>query len=284
MQIQFPVEVELEVLQYLEPSFSHGKLEWRSVTSTLVSCCLVCKAWRPICQKYLMKIVHLRSRKQLEGIVPVLHSAIHLGTSTRKLDLLPVKGEQPFHHVVPFYLATKLPSLERLQINGKTEAGFFPVHASLPMQLNQFRLVTSLALYSCLFQSFWDFRRVIVAFPALASLNISYTTWPDPFQRIGRPPPLLFTAQKLVEVSWNGNIGWQVVFLWATTLKPQALKVDPVTYGQLCPVFTVDYARFIGEIIMSSKQAKSKLQNHLHWSFDSKGHQCEPLLCLFNLC
>ncbi len=163
-----PPNLQTRILGYIEGEYFIIK----DRTTTLATCCLVCQAWLRICQKALMMTITLRSLTHLKSLVAMLPSTTHpIGTYVIELSLASDE-DKPFHHIVPLYLASKLISLQQLNLQGKGGGSAFVVHPSSVMHFTRFRAVTTLKLFHMTFQSFWNFRRFLASLPALSDLHI----------------------------------------------------------------------------------------------------------------
>ncbi len=145
-----------------------------------------------------------------------------------------------FYRMAPFYLAAKLPSLQRLVIDGgdqpfanlhwqhKARLGrTYLGHPSLSMYLKHFRNVTELRLSYITFQSFWDFRRFLDSLPALARLHVDQVNLPrsDPFRRPdGRVQSLFSPPQHLTQFSISAPLCWNPLWIWVVPSTPRYRK------------------------------------------------------------
>ena len=94
------------------------------------------------------------------------------------------------------------------------------------MQLRHFGTVASIKLYDVVFQSFWDFRRFIVAFSALSYLeidNVQLRSSPS-FQLPGVLPSLLPGACNLSTLCIYNIKSWNPLWLWVTTIRRKYSK------------------------------------------------------------
>lgn len=264
-----PLKLQVEVLGHLR--------EWsgwcaNEDSETLLSCCLVCKAWCRIAQRKLLtgSNISIYNHKQLERVVASLSSATHpIGTYVTHLSL-----QREMCDIAPFYLATKLSSLRRLNINGYYPHNLFVVRSLLVMHLKHFQTVTELMLSDVQFQSFWDFCRLIVALPALSTLrlwNVYLLTSNPPRSSYGRLPSLSTFPQKFIDLSviligigWN----WNPLWMWATPFQTRHR-----------PFITRHDADVIWEFIQfvhsSDSDRKWSQCSKIMWSFDESHQQCE---------
>lgn len=190
-------------------------------TQTLASCCLVCKAWFRICHPQLARVISLRTPRQLQSLAVALSSATHpIGAHTTELS---IPADSGCHVALP-YLSTKLPSLRYLAIEG------YPTdrYPSLVTHLQHFRTVTQLRLSQLSFYSFWDFRCVVLALPALSELHIHAVDLPDsnPFQGPSGSVPSLFSApQTLRQLHIDGQVWWNPLWIWVAHSQTQYRKL-----------------------------------------------------------
>ncbi len=209
-----PLNVQLEVLGHVPPW--DWDPEHKQMTRPLISCSLVCKAWCRICQRKLLRNVKIWNKEELERLVALLSSATHpIGTYIIQLSLW-----NDLCQIALLYLATKLPSLRCLDLGSSyPRAGPFIIRSSDVMHLKHFRTVTELRLYGVDFQSFWDFRRLIVALPALSTLRLDRISLVEsnPSQKPNWGIPSLFTfPQHLTCVTVHNFQDLNLLYMWAT--------------------------------------------------------------------
>lgn len=294
-------ELQLQVIGHLE----WGAEETRDRMRTLVACCLVCRAWFRVCQKALLGNISLFTLEQFRGLVSTLTSSIHtLCASVVKVRFIGDTADC-FYRMAPFQLATKLPSLQYLVIDGgdhpftdlhwqhKARLGrTYLGHSSLCMHLRQFESVTELRLSHITFQSFWDLRRFIVALPALSNLHIDRVDFPcsDPFRRPdGRIPSLFSGPQKLTQFSITVPVGWNPLWVWVL---PSQTRYQKFRHPLLHPSLTLHEAETIWKLVTLEKDIdKSVTYWHynvqfcfmFHWSHDERHQQCKLTSTLRNL-
>lgn len=264
-----PLKLQGKVLGHLEePTKWYGWMADDDVR-TLLSCCLVCKAWCRICQKKLLKFLSILNRTKLERVVASLSSATHpIGTCVTRLIL-----SRDTCHIAPFYLATKLPSLRHLVIHGPYH-GPFVVRSSLVVLLKYFKTVNELSLFGVRFQSFWDFRRLVVALPALSTLHLEDVDLLDsnpPRSSYGRLRSLSTFPQNLIDLSVilkGSDCNWNPLWMWATPFQ---------TRHQ--PLLTRHDADVIWEFIqfVHSSSWRHK-RSRIMCSFDESHQQCERVI------
>lgn len=267
-----PFELQMQVLDYLEWDESDYRIGSRE--QTLVSCCLVCRAWRSICQRALLRTISLQTHRQLQSLREALSSATHSSTYTTKLSL---NNREHIYRVAPIYLATKLLCLRHLLVLGPFGGNTpFVFHSSIIMHLKHFRTITELRLLHITFQSFWDFRRFVVALPALSRLHMMEVglSGSDPFLgRNGRIPSLLLTPRNLTHV--DQPIGsrysedWNPFWIWVAPL--QSRRREPKN-PQFRPSLTPRDANTIKELVELDSEV---FHGAFDWSCNEKEGQCK---------
>lgn len=269
-----PFELHLEVLKSL---VSHTWDPGDRVR-TLATCSLVCWDWCRLCQIGLMRAISLRSRRQLTKLVTSLSSATY--PSGAHVIELSLAGED-IHHIAPVYLATKVPSLRRLVIDGgpkldhQTIPKLYPVPSLLTMHLNHFRAVTELCLSNVAFQSFWDFRRLIVALPTLSNLRLSniHLPIPSPFRRHGGRVPSLYTSPRnLSHLYIRSEIDWNPLWIWVIPFQTRPHKSRNL---HLHPVLTPHDA----ETIWKLSNLDERLDEiSFDWLYNEEQQRCESFV------
>lgn len=283
MSHSLPLELQFKVLSYLAiPGFASDDTsevvfsifrDHLPFRSALITCCLVCGAWLPICQRMLLHTVYLSSYDQFKGFCDRLSSTgSPISAHTTSLALLSefdTHNDKPFYHLAPLFLMTKLPFLQRLWIWGGCKIKTpFVVRSVLTMHLNNFQAVTFLGLRFLKFQSFWDFRRLVVAFPNLIYLTLEAVMLHnlDPFQQHGRIPSLGPGAQKLMYLSFDTCFGWDPLWLWVVSRPPQhrhVQNVRPYPMLSLCDI----------QIIRGTSE-RGNFNSSIKWEHnDSEGQQ-----------
>lgn len=298
---QLPLELQAHILGHLEMGPALDRAQ------TFLACCLVCRAWFQICHRMLPKVTWLRTPRQLESLVATLSSSTHpIGAYIIELRL-----DDPLYRVAPLYLAPKLPSLRRLVINGDNQpispglwwrttqrrVSHYLGHPSLSMYLKHFRSVTDLTISFVMFQSFWDFRRFVVALPVLASLHLEEVHMPgsDPFQRPDGRVPSLFSAPRnlnqLSTVSYGSDLEWNPLWIWVTPLQARHRKLESL---ESHPFLTSHDAEVIRELLecrenlrnrnsfynMLPRQGDAMRNVTLDW-FHNEEQQCKPVASLY---
>lgn len=242
---------------------------WRTDDNarTLLSCCLVCKAWCQVCQRKLLRVeeVHIGDHRQLENFVGLLSSSAvnPIGTYVTQLSLYGNMCQ-----IAPFYLATKLSSLRRLAIKYSID------RSSLIMHLKLFRTVTELKLESVTFQSFWDFCHLVVTLPALSILRLGnvrlLNSESSPFGTPdGRVPSFFNLPRNLHYLSIafpSRNWNWNPLWIWAT---PSRTRHRPFL------------TRHDADVIWALVWSVGQCGDIFKWLFDEDHHQGEYCLLSF---
>lgn len=249
-----PLELQIQLLRYLgrEPRFPQ-------VTKALASCCLVCHAWSSICQIYLLESVRLASGEQMRHVVLAMsYTTKPIGSYVKRLRIDSSTNDGPFHHLVPYYMARRLPYLTGLSIFGATtNTDLFPIPKQFTMYLSHFRCLSSLFLCRYHFQTFWDLRRFVVTLPMLLDLTLIGVTWPQFSDDLQMTPSLPSSARRLQRVNCGTrSASREVLWLWATSVKPSGLGHPAAHSMDILPAFTirdvVAIGRYIGQISESS--------------------------------
>ncbi len=280
MPCLLPFELQSKVLGYI----ASNNWGFKERTQILASCCLVCKIWCHICQKELSRI-SLRTYDQLESLVTTLSSSTHpISTHITELSLDTPEGEdEPFYHVPLLYLAMKLPSLRRLVVNGSDQPSttlqdgaryVYLGHSSVVMQLKHFRTVTEFSLSNITFQSFWEFRRVIVALPALQRLHIGWVGLPDsdPFQMPhGSVPSLLSAPRNLTRLLVEISEQWNPLWIWVT---PSQTRQRELRNAYLRPFLTPRDAEILQKLVTNNAMI---FEGTFDWSFNEEHKRCKSI-------
>ena len=201
---QLPLELQFLILHHLGGllSYYYHSHSW---LSTLATCCLVCRTWFPVAQRYLLERVTLRSDKHLKQLVSRKSTSSDPIGLVKELEILSgVKYHQrPFHHLVPLYTTNRLLCLKRLAFWGSKGDGrkdVFLVSTQFRMHLSCLRHVTYMELANFHFQLFWDLQHFVITLPALSFLFMRVVTWPQFSNGLGGAPFLpfiVFTLRKI---------------------------------------------------------------------------------------
>lgn len=260
-----PFELHIQILDHLKSSGSQ----------TLVICCLVCKAWLQYCRPEVSRTISLRAHIQLKRLKAALSSSTYpIGSYTKELILA---GDEQIYHIAPIYLARKLPALQRLAVILGEESGTrsFAVHPSVNQYLKHFRTVTELELSLMTLQSFWEFRRFVVALPALSYLHLDSVEMSSshPFSRPdGRRPQLLSAPKSLIHLSFH-LVKWNPLWVWIIPSQNQRHEPrDP----RLRPSLTPHEARTIWELFrLPYRNGNDSLNGSFGWSYKEEYQQCK---------
>lgn len=289
MPPRLPIELQILILYHLG-----SEHRYPGVTDTLARCCLVCRAWFPFCREFFWMYIQLLSGKQMAGVISAMSSTTNfLGSYTKELHVLSMTNSRyvrPFHHLVPYYLAQKLPHLENLTFLGTTMNGnmqAFPVSTQLTMHLSQFEHVTSLYLGRFHFHSFWDLRRFVVALPVISHLKLARVTWPQFFEDLQRVPSLPFIANKLQEINCADiTVLHEVLWFRVTSRRVSSLEGQRMG-GHLaedrgCPAFTTRDAAAIGKFISQISRSRDQ-RVKLEYLKQDQCCDCSSIITLDNL-
>ena len=282
------MELQFLILHHLGGllSYYYHSHSW---LSTLATCCLVCRTWFPVAQRYLLERVTLRSDKHLKQLVSRKSTSSDPIGLVKELEILSgVKYHQrPFHHLVPLYTTNRLLCLKRLAFWGSKGDGrkdVFPVSTQFRMHLSCLRHVTCMELANFHFQSFWDLRRFVVALPALSSLSMRVVSWPQFSDGLGRVPSLPFSARTLRKIDCVMSSGSpDVPWFWVTTHKLPSLEHQMVAEYHIedrYPAVTVKDAAIIGRYI---HKLGSGLFLNFEWTYSREYRCCRLLLYSHNV-
>ncbi len=214
-----------------------------------------------------------------------------IGTFIVELSFPSNDGVNPLYHIALFYLAKKLPSLRSLVIDGGDTPDIddphllsplsrtatqltYHAHSSLIAHLKHFSTVTQLRLSHMMFQSFWDFRRFIIAFPELSTLHLDRVDLPGsyPFQRRdGRVPSLLSVPQNLTSISAYG-MKWNPLWIWV--VPPQTRHRRP-RIPHLLPSLTPHEAEAVYKLVVSLKFGHYRLNGAFDWMYNEEHQRCK---------
>ncbi len=273
MSCPLPLKIQIKVLGHLSPS-SLDYIDGGYVrgSQTLLSCCLVRKDWRRVCQRKLLSAVFIWNHRELNRLVASFSSAAHpIGTYVTYLSL-----DEDVSHVAPFYLAQKLSCLRHLDISSY-HRGPFVVRSSLAMHIKHFRTVTELSLNRVTFQSSWDFCRLIVGLSALSTLRLKHVDLLDsnPLRRHDGSESVLslFTFPRdltYLHVTPSSNLN--PLWMWAT---PSQIRHREPANPRFRPFLTRCNADGIWEFVEYLFHYGRYIGNTFKWSFDEDHQQCE---------
>lgn len=266
-----PLELHLQVLRYVVTN----DWEVEDRIRALSACCAACRTWYHFCKgKFHTAVLHTRRRLN-KFRTSLSSSTSSIGIGVTKLTLA---GNEHIFHFAPIYFARKLPSLQHLVIEGaqqpdpfektKQSDPFVP-HDSLLMALGQFKTVTELSLSRLTFQSFWHFRRFIVALPELSHLRLSNVHLPDldPFNQ--RVPSLYSTPQNLTNIFVKPSIAWNPLWLWTLPL-----HTLPRSTGNSHPhpFLTPSVGGIIAKL---AKLERAWSRSDFNWMYTEEHQQCK---------
>ncbi|KAI0705270.1 hypothetical protein C8T65DRAFT_809800 [Cerioporus squamosus] len=199
-QVEIKPQLPIEVFECIIEAMYNERYSYVSVASTtLASCALVCRAWRPRAQRVLFEFVLLRDKDGLYRFRELLDTSPELGTYVHTLEL---RGHLhvPYSPAVLFLtvLRGKLPNLLGLHIygfnkyekaagplpEGVKELPCLPIHPYLPSLLPSISHIRALFLADVRFPSFGDFARLLSMLPNLKCLSCHGVSWAG----LGREP------------------------------------------------------------------------------------------------
>lgn len=258
-----PLELDFQVLGYIVSN----NWEPEDRTQALSTCCLVCLAWYDFCKTKFYTIL-LRSQKQLKQLRTSLSSAAYpISTNVTELTLT---GNEHIYRVAPIHFMKRFPSLKHLAIEGTKRMVPFAPHRSLLMALERFETVTELSLSRLDFQSFWHFRRFIVALPALSHLRLSNVHLPDfdPFNQ--RVPSLYSTPRNLTSIMAN-SIKWNPLWLWVLPI-----HTLPRSTGNPHPrPFLTSSDGGIMAKLVQLRKSRFQTRKDFNWMYYEEHQQCK---------
>ncbi len=177
----FPTELTEEIIAWVLVVCTH---KWNKIThqnQTLLSCCLVCRAWLPASRHQLFQTLHIDTPERYDLLVSaVLHSEkmrIHL-LSVRTVALS-INSGTPFRRPFVLEFAGHLPNVNSMTFFGQSVKAFLS-HPTSGVAISRFALVQSLSIFHCEFPSFGAFRRTLTSLPSLNNLRLKWPSWPDP--------------------------------------------------------------------------------------------------------
>lgn len=283
-----PLELQILILHHVGNQFAPFK-EDSIKAKTLASCCLVCRAWFPVSQKYLLNRVNLNRYRLLKNLVSREFDPTEpMWSYPKQLNILPRIGfnERPFHHLVPYHTAGRFSCLVRLEFLGTEQGGnkeIFPITKQFPMHLSHFRHVISLQLQDFHFQTLWDLRRFIVALPVLSYLYLDSVTWAPFSDELGRVPSLPFIACKLRNINcWEMSALHEVLWFWVTSYRAPSLEHQRIAECHAedrYPAFTIGDAAIIEKYIRELALPESQTVD-FKWDYSSD-HRCCKLHDLY---
>lgn len=186
---RFPVEVFERII---ESAYDDRYGLVQAAVTTLSSCSVVCRAWRPHAQKVLFEYVTLRDMPSLYRFAELVDGSPDLGSFVRRLSL---RGylHVSFSPVVTFptILGARLTNLRVLYIveisdhekaskplsEGEKELPILPIHPYLPSLLTSIPPIRRLDLVKLRFPSFGDFARVLHTLSSLEELYCVKVSW-----------------------------------------------------------------------------------------------------------
>ena len=186
LQPRFPLEVQELIIQAIDET-SHGPQSLRipgytrPMYETLLSCCLVCHAWRSISQRALFRYVILYDADQFDKLRSLREVT---GSSSILAYIYGVRFAYKSPHyklgqVIPYLAKLHLPNLRSFDlvgdIYGFTRTCFpFPFHPSLGAYPSQLATIRRLYVNGFKFTHFTEFRRLLDIFRGLQEVECSH--------------------------------------------------------------------------------------------------------------
>ena len=284
-QLRLPAEVLLLIAQsFLPVHESCGFWDY----NPLLSFCLVCKAWRPICQRKLFENVILRDAYHFDKLCNPKGATASADPLTYIHRIHFTYGHSCYKlgEVIPRLVKLSLPNLKCLEISSSNGAlgsdpPAFPIHHSFRIYTSRLPTIRFLKIGRFKFTHLAEFRRFLGIFGGLHRLEVEdVRLGPD---RQGDCRPLYGTQNQSLRVV-TGD------FVHANSLEPFTIHpifwindrhdvTEPVdvtsetigeTVGEIpCPALTPDAARLLVGIHELLRDMKAK------WTcMDGKKQQC----------
>lgn len=281
---RLPIQLQDQVLRHLVIESNSWRTDDRAQSRILIRCSLVCRHWFNICYRALWRdgAISLRTPRQLAGLVTRLSSlTVPINGLVTELSFISYREFRPLFSIATLYLATKLPSLRCMVIDGGDVPFLYHGHSSLSMHLKHFKTVTELRLFNISFKSFWDFRRCVAALPALSNLGFDRIHLLDsgPFQRSdGRVPSLISMPQNLLSIHAYG-LKWNPLWTWVTLIRPCLRNPENEDlHPHPHPYLTLHDAATVWDITASVESHRHDFcDGTFDWSYNEKRQQCKSI-------
>ncbi len=242
MPPSLPIEVEERIIGFLADGYRYY--------STIKSCALVCRAWLPKSRAHLFQNVRLPGSQHLHNMLSLPSSTIErIAYNAREVEGRSSFNGEAFHHLIPHFLATKLPRVERLlldQDDGKHRHVFPP---SFFMHLTHFRNVHQFDLENYQFTSFTELRRLVASLPHVVNVSLRWVSWPGDLDPVR--PLLRATKWKMRHVTTRRCTS-DMCPLWFWIVPPPSIR-DIGLRGAFDegshPGLKQDHAKIISQVI-----------------------------------
>ena len=259
-QLRLPAEVLRLIVQdsLPDPRYARRRLEYKAIRSF----CLVCKAWRPICQRTLFEKVTLCRADHFDKLCSLkgTTASAALLTYICRIDFDYGPPYYKLGEVIPLLVNLSLPNLESLVISGKFQSSrypTFPIHHSLRGYASRLHTIRFLCIYGFKFTHLAEFRRFLGIFGGLRRLEVNQLDLGTDRQGDCRP---LYRTQnrslrKIEGVIYdaNNNVYQNILPIFWITDPPDLEELTEVTSDTIsetvgetpCPVLTPDTARLL---------------------------------------
>ena len=281
-QLRLPAEVLLLIVQASLPVYDLHPRQWND--ELLRSCCLVCGAWRRICQEKLFENVILRSADQFDRLrsLKEIQSSAHLLTCIHRIIFHYKSPYYKLGEVIPRLVELYLPNLKSLEISSQSfgnDSPAFPIHHSFRRYTSRLSTVHFLKISRFKFTHLAEFRIFLGIFGGLRHLevpNIQLGT-----DRQGDYRLLHRTQNQSLQVVTStfyhaDSVGrkYLLPIFWMNDrrglVEPADVTSETIT-ETLCPVLTPDAAR----LLVSIHELCQKGDKNVEWTcMDGKKQQC----------
>lgn len=216
-----PFELEERIIDIIAAQVALSPSFERLWKSTLLSCALTCRAWAHRCRMHIFRFVSITTKTSFTNFlsfvsskVAPLHSEVE---SIEARQSYPPHNETRFNHLVPHFLATRLPFVSHFILHDRGDKPCVH-HPSIYIHLTQFKSITKLELHDHHFPCLNDTRRFICAFPSLVDVILNNVKWGTTAnQRRILPKPLIratkWTMMDL-KVHFSGEISTAGLYFW----------------------------------------------------------------------
>lgn len=287
-----PVEVEERIIDVIAARAQHSDDTAHDSTSwmrTLLSCSLTCRAWVPRCRRHFFKVVYISSIDSLNRLANHVSSdpffvpshVLELKVHSSDVPSNDKNAVTPFHHLVPHYLASKLPEviyLEFIQADGSNPAHIF--HPSFFCQASHFRNVSELWISNYRFPCLADLRRFLAALRALTKVFLTDVLW----QNDSAPPTQIprSTKWKLAHMElYNCQLLSSAFYFWIVPRREVTGTRDHrVPDDDFHPGLFLRDTLIMGQCLQLIRQPDGNGENfELEWLLVSGLGPCEPSIC-----
>lgn len=180
-QLSLPIEVEERIIDFVG-AFYGVSIEW---DRTLRSCALTCRSWLLRCRIHLFRSLRVPNTRSLNRLLVSVSSSSATSTFCHTDNVIgdPLlednnPDQQTFFHLIPHYLAKKLPHVSLLEFTRHPQhIRTHSFHPTFFMYMKHFRSIKSLWLYNHRFVSFPDVRRLLSSLPSLENVHLHNIHW-----------------------------------------------------------------------------------------------------------